>query len=125
MPLDKNGTQSSKQGEFHPLLLTEPYVNLSIHTALQDASTNWRLAPANCLEEHVNHRFRLFCVHQFYILCTPSLLPTFISYQHYYGYIRPCGWFVKACYILRVLRLMIEPLCFSYVLAHLQTILPT
>ena len=32
--------QSSKQGEFHPLLLTEPYVNLSIHTALQDASTN-------------------------------------------------------------------------------------
>jgi hypothetical protein len=32
--------QSSKQGEFHPLLLTEPYVNLSIHTALQDASFN-------------------------------------------------------------------------------------
>ena len=28
--------QSSKQGGFHPLLLTEPYVNLSIHTALQD-----------------------------------------------------------------------------------------
>ena len=32
--------QSSKQGGFHPLLLTEPYVNGSIHTALQDASTN-------------------------------------------------------------------------------------
>ena len=28
--------QSSKQGDFRPLLLTEPYVNLSIHTALQD-----------------------------------------------------------------------------------------
>ena len=28
--------QSSKQGEFHPKLLTEPYVNLSIHTALQE-----------------------------------------------------------------------------------------
>jgi hypothetical protein len=33
---DKGYCQSSKQGGLHPLLLTEPYVNLSIHTALQD-----------------------------------------------------------------------------------------
>ena len=32
--------QSNKQGEFYPLLLTEPYVNLSIHTALQVALFN-------------------------------------------------------------------------------------
>jgi len=30
----KNYTQSSRQGEFHPKPLSEPYVNLSIHTAL-------------------------------------------------------------------------------------------
>src|SRR4051812_17794981 len=59
----------------------------------------------------------VLCFTNFVILCTPSLLLTFISYRHYYGYIRPCGWFVKAYYILRVLRLMILPLCFSYVLA--------
>ena len=50
-----------------------------------------KLALNNCLDKHFNHRLRLFCVHQFYILCTPSLLLTLISYQHYYGYIRPCG----------------------------------
>ena len=38
--INKNYCQSSKQGVSHPLLLTEPYVNLSIHTALQDASFN-------------------------------------------------------------------------------------
>src|SRR6186713_932447 len=26
----------------------------------------------------------------FYILCTPSLRPTFEGHQRYYGYIRPC-----------------------------------
>jgi hypothetical protein len=70
-----------------------------------------KLALTNCLDKHVNHRLRLFCVHQFYILCTPSLLLTFISYQHYYGYIRPCGWFVKHYYSLRVLRLLPCTLC--------------
>ncbi len=33
---DRGLVQSSKQGEFHPKFLTEPYVNLSIHTALQE-----------------------------------------------------------------------------------------
>ena len=33
--LNKHCHQSSKQGGFRPLLLAEPYVNLSIHTALQ------------------------------------------------------------------------------------------
>ena len=32
--MKENDTQSSKQGEFHPKLLTEPYVNLSLHTPL-------------------------------------------------------------------------------------------
>ena len=44
----KTNAQSSKQGDSHPLLLTEPYpelipgqaVNLSIHTALQDNAAN-------------------------------------------------------------------------------------
>jgi hypothetical protein len=65
-----------------------------------------------------------FVFNNFYILCIPSLLLIFISFQHYYGYIRPCCCFVKAYYFLRVLRLMIRPLCVSYVLAHLQTFLP-
>ena len=77
-----------------------------------------------CLENSSIIPCGCFVFTNFYILCTPSLLLTFISYQHYYGYIRPCGWFVKAYYILRVLRLMVLPLCFSYVLAHLQTFLP-
>ena len=91
---------------------------------------------SRCLDQLVNLRlpivwinilivpFGCFMFTNFYILCTPSLLLTFISYHHYYGYIRPCGWFVKAYYILRVLRLMISPLCFSYVLVILQTTLP-
>ena len=66
----------------------------------------------------------VLCFTNFVILCTPSLLPPFGGYQHYYGYIRPCYWFVKVYYILRVLRLMISPLCFSYVLVFLQTSLP-
>ena len=86
----KTYAQSSKQGEFHPLLLTEPYVNLSIHTALQDASTNrqtsrlpvvWinsSIIPCGC-----------FVFNNFYILCTPWLLPAFEGDQRYYGYIRP------------------------------------
>jgi hypothetical protein len=32
---DYAGRQSSKQGDFHPLLLTESYVNLPTHMALQ------------------------------------------------------------------------------------------
>jgi len=40
--------------------------------------------------------------------------------------VHPPLWLVlkKVYYILRVLRLMIQPLCLSYVLAHLQTFLP-
>ena len=83
-----------------------------------------KLALTICLVKQFNHSFRLFNVYQFCILCTPSLLPTFEGYHHYYGYIRPCCWFMKAYYILRVLRLMISPLCFSYVLVFLQTFLP-
>jgi len=33
---EKTNAQSSKQGGSNPLLLTKPYVNLSIHRALQD-----------------------------------------------------------------------------------------
>jgi hypothetical protein len=66
-----------------------------------------------------------FVFNNFIILCTPSLLPAFNGYQHYYKYIRPCGWFVKAYYFLRMLRSKILPLCRLYVLAHLRTILPT
>jgi hypothetical protein len=32
---------------------------------------------ANCLDEHFNHRLRLFCVHQFLHLVYPSLIPAF------------------------------------------------
>src|ERR1035437_1362507 len=57
---------------------------------------------SRCLDQSVNLRllivwinrliipFGCFVFTNFYILCTPSLLLTFISYQHYYGYIRPC-----------------------------------
>ena len=83
-----------------------------------------KLALTNCLDNSSIIPFGCFMFTNFCILCTPSLLLTFISYQHYYGYIRPCGWFMKAYYLLRVLRLMILPLCRSYVLAHLQTFLP-
>ena len=129
-------THSSKQGEFHPLLLTdtpdcyrdEPLDSYSLPRLMRGLFKMPRpiskLALTNCLDKHFNHRLRLFCVHQFYILCTPSLLPPFGGYHHYYGYIRPCCWFVKVYYILRVLRLMIPSLCLSYVLVILQTILP-
>ena len=118
--------QSSNAGEFHPYVLTEPYVNLSIHTALQDASINrqtsrlpvvWinsSIIPCGCL---------VFT--NFYILCIPLLLLTFISYLRYYGYIRPCSWFVKAYCLLRVLRLKVLPLCRLYVIATLQKGLPS
>ena len=40
---------------------------------------------ANCLDEHVNHRLRLFCVLQFLHLVYPFASSGFSGYQHYYG----------------------------------------
>ena len=91
---------------------------------------------SRCLDQLVNLRlpivwiniliipFGCFVFTKFYILFTPWLLLIFISYLRYYGWIRPCRWLLKVYYSLRVLRLLISPLCFSYVLAHLQTTLP-
>ena len=48
-----------------------------------------------CLENISIIPFGCFVFTNFYTLCTPSLLLTFISYQYYYEYIRPCGWFLE------------------------------
>jgi len=55
-----------------------------------------KLALTNCLDKQFNHPLLVvLCLPIFTSCVPPSLLLTFISYQHYYGYIRPCGWFLE------------------------------
>ena len=66
----------------------------------------------NCLDEHVNHRLRLFCVLQFLHLVYPfATFPIIIGTSTLLRVHPPLLWFVKYYYNLRVLRLLPCTLC--------------
>jgi hypothetical protein len=83
-----------------------------------------KLSFTNCLDKQFNHSFRLFCVYQFRHLVYPFATSNFRRLSSLLRVHPSLCWFMKAYYSLRVLRLLILPLCPSYVLARLQTILP-
>ncbi len=84
---------SSSRGDFHPPALTEPYVKLSLHTALtmQPLSiTALRFAPKSS---------RLVAPLPYAAWFTPFAPFPLQKFLHYYGMIRPCGvrWYSMSC----------------------------
>jgi hypothetical protein len=73
--------------------------------------TTGKPAFTNCLDEHVNHRLRLFCVLQFLHLVYPFAISGFPRLSALLRVHPPLLWFVKHYYNLRVLRLLPCTLC--------------
>lgn len=84
---------SSSRGDFHPPALTEPYVKLSLHTALTMQPlgiTALRFAPKSS---------RLVASLPYAAWFTPFAPFPLQKFPHYYGMIRPCGvrWYSMPC----------------------------
>ena len=117
--------QSSKQGDFAPCSSRNRTWTSRFIRLFKMPRPISKLALTNCLDKQVNHSFRLFCVHQFLHLVYPFATAYFHKLSTLLRVHPPLYWFVKVYYLLRVLRLMILPLCRLHVLASLQTTLPT
>jgi hypothetical protein len=81
-----------------------------------DQSTNFSFA--GCLDKQFNHPLRLFCVYQFLHLVYPFATASFRRRSTLLRVHPSLCRFVKAYGTLRVLRLVVLPLCRLYVLAY-------